>query len=71
MDQAGPVIDRDTYDVWKSHGKKRAWDRACEEVQRILNSHTVEPLPDDSLQALISIMKDDARRMGIDLPPLD
>jgi hypothetical protein len=31
----------------------------------------VEPLPDDSLQALMSIMKDDAQRMGIDLPPLD
>jgi hypothetical protein len=30
----------------------------------------VEPLPDDSLKALMSIMKDDARRMGIELPPL-
>ncbi len=28
--QAGSVIDRDTYDVWTSHGKKSAWDRACE-----------------------------------------
>jgi trimethylamine--corrinoid protein Co-methyltransferase len=71
LDQAGPVIDRDQYDVWMSLGKKSAWDRACEEVERILSSYTVEPLPDDSLKALKSITKDDARRMGIDLPPLD
>ena len=68
---AGAVIDRDTYDIWTSFGKKSAWDRACEEVERVTKSHTVEPLPDDSLKALMSIMKDDAQRMGIDLPPLD
>ena len=71
MDQAGSVIDRDTYDVWKSHGKKSSWDRACMEVEKIMNSYTVEPLTDDSLKALRSIMKDDAQRMGFDLPPLD
>jgi trimethylamine--corrinoid protein Co-methyltransferase len=69
--QAGSVIDRDTYDVWMSHGKKSAWDRACGEVDRVMSSYTVEPLPDDSLKALMSIMKHDAQRMGIDLPPLD
>ena len=71
LHQADAVIDRDTYDVWSSLGKKSAWDRACEEVKRIVSSYTVELLPDDSLQALMSIMQDDARRMGIDLPPLD
>ncbi len=71
MLQAGSVIDRDTYDVWKRHGKKSAWDRACGEVERIMSSYTVEPLPDDSLKALMGIMKDDAQRMGIDLPSLD
>jgi trimethylamine--corrinoid protein Co-methyltransferase len=71
MNQAGSVIDRDTYDVWKSHGKKSAWDRACEEVERIMSSYKTEPLPDDALKALLGIMKDDAQRMGIKLPPLD
>jgi trimethylamine--corrinoid protein Co-methyltransferase len=71
MDQAGSVIDRDTYDIWMSQGKKSAWDRACEEVERVMSSYTVEPLPDDSLKALMSIMKEDAQRMGFDLPPLD
>jgi trimethylamine--corrinoid protein Co-methyltransferase len=70
LGQAGPVIDRDTYDAWISHGKKSAWDRACAEVERIMSSYRVEPLPDDSLKALMSIMKDDAKRLGIDLPPL-
>ena len=27
LDMAGPVIDRDTYDFWKTQGKKSAWDR--------------------------------------------
>jgi trimethylamine--corrinoid protein Co-methyltransferase len=71
LDQAGPVIDRDTYDVWKGQGKRSAWDRACREVERVVDSHTVEPLPDDSLKALMRIVRNDARRMGVDLPSLD
>jgi trimethylamine--corrinoid protein Co-methyltransferase len=71
MHQAGSVIDRDTYDVWTSQGKKSAWDRACGEVERIMSSYKAEPLPDDSLKALMRIMKDDAQRMDIDLPALD
>jgi trimethylamine--corrinoid protein Co-methyltransferase len=71
MDQPGPAIDRDTYDVWKSQGKKSAWDRACGEVERITSSHKVDPLSDDSLKALTGIMKDDARRLDFDLPSMD
>ncbi len=67
----GPVVDRDNYDTWVLRGKKSAWDRARQEVERILGSHAVEPLPGDSLKALRTIMKDDARRMGIGLPPMD
>jgi len=70
LDQAGPVIDRDTYDAWKSQGKTSAWDRACSEVERILGSHSVEPLQDDQLKALRSVMEADARRLGVDLPEL-
>jgi len=70
LGQAGPVIDRDTYDAWMSQGKKSAWDRACEEVERIMSSYKVESLPDDSLKELKNVMKDDAKRLGIDLPPL-
>ena len=68
---AGPVVDRDAYENWVDLGKKSAWDRARLEVARILSSHTVDPLPDNLLKALMDVMKADARRMGIDLPPLD
>jgi trimethylamine--corrinoid protein Co-methyltransferase len=64
------VIDRDTYDVWTNQGKKSAWDRACEEVKKIIRSHTVEPLPDGSLKALMNIAEEDAQRLGIHLPPI-
>jgi trimethylamine--corrinoid protein Co-methyltransferase len=69
--RAGPVVDRDAYETWVNRGRKSAWDRARLEVARIMSSHTVEPLPDDPLNALMDVMKADARRMGIDLPPLD
>jgi trimethylamine:corrinoid methyltransferase-like protein len=65
------VVDRDVYETWVNRGKKSAWDRARLEVARIMSSHAVEPLPDDPLTALMDVMKADARRMGIDLPPLD
>jgi trimethylamine---corrinoid protein Co-methyltransferase len=68
---AGPVVDRDAYDTWVHRGKKSAWDRARLEVARILGSHTVEPLADDRLKALMDVVNADARRMGIDLPSLD
>jgi len=71
LDPPGPVIDRSSYDLWKDQGKQSAWDRACAEVERILGSHTVDPLPEDSLKELRRIMEDDARRNGITLPPLD
>jgi trimethylamine--corrinoid protein Co-methyltransferase len=68
---AGPVVDRDAYDTWVRRGKKSAWDRARLEVARILSSHTVEPLADDQIAALMDVVNADARRLGVDLPPLD
>ncbi|MCX6574756.1 MAG: hypothetical protein NTX99_12310, partial [Candidatus Aminicenantes bacterium] len=69
--RTGPVVDRDAYDTWVHRGRKSAWDRACQEVARILGSHTVEPLADDQLARLMEVVNADARRMGIKLPPLD
>jgi trimethylamine:corrinoid methyltransferase-like protein len=69
--RTGPVVDRDAYDTWALRGRKSAWDRACLEVARITSSHAVEPLADDQLTALMDVVNADARRLGIDLPPLD
>ncbi len=68
---AGPVVDREAYENWVLSGKKSAWDRARQEVARILSTHAVEPLPDERLTALMDVVNADARRMGIELPPLD
>jgi len=68
---AGPVVDRDAYENWVLGGKKSAWDRARQEVARILGTHAVEPLPDERLAALMEVVNADARRMGIELPPVD
>ena len=70
MITVGPTINRDTYDVWSSQGKKTAWDRACEEVVRILDSHTVESLPEDVVKELRGIIEDDAQRLNVELPSL-
>ena len=70
VNPAGPVVDRDVYENWVVSGKKSAWDRACLEVARILSSHTVAPLPDVALRALTEVMNADARRWGVELPPL-
>lgn len=70
MIQPGLAIDREAYDVWLNRGKMSAWDRACGEVERILSAHKTEPLPDDTFKALTTIMEDDARRLGFELPSL-
>ncbi len=68
---AGPVIDRDTYDVWVGSDKKSAFERAKDEVHAIIQSHKVEPLPDNVIQTLRSIIEKDARQLGLtQLPSL-
>lgn len=62
---AGSVVDRDTYDVWSARGQKSAWERACEEVDRILKTHTVQPLPEEVLRELRLMMERDAKKLGM------
>jgi trimethylamine--corrinoid protein Co-methyltransferase len=69
---SGPVIDRDTYDVWSGGGRKTAWDRAREEVRRILKGDQHEPLDPERTRSLHDIMKSDAQSCGLDkLPALE
>jgi len=71
MYDAGSVIDRDTYDIWRGQGRKDAWQKACDEVVRILDAHQVDALPDDKRKELTSIMENDARQLGASLPPIE
>ena len=68
----GKVIDRDTYEIWKSKGRKSTWERAKEGVDHLLRSHREEkPLPDDVRKELDAIAARDARSLGLEsLPPL-
>ncbi len=64
----GSVIDRDTYDVWSKQGNKSTWERAKDEVKRILKTHAVEPLPEKIMKDLRSVMERDAKSIGVSLP---
>ena len=65
----GDVIDRETYDVWASQGKKDAWARAKAEVQRILGTHEPDPLAEDIKANLNGIIQADAKSNGLDKLP--
>lgn len=68
----GPVIDRNTYDVWASHGRKNTWERSKEEVKKILKSHEVQPLSEDMTADLRILMEKDAKAQGMScLPGID
>ena len=66
---AGPVIDRDTYGVWSQAGRKNIWERAKDDVRRIIKSYEGEPLPHEVFQALTKMMEEDARNMGMSQLP--
>ena len=65
----GPVVDRDTYDVWVSEGRKDIWTRARSEVTRLLSGGADNPLDEERSSALIKIMEKDARACGLDKLP--
>ena len=46
------LMVRQTYDAWESEGSKTMGDRIREKIRRILETHTVPPLPDPVLQEL-------------------
>jgi trimethylamine--corrinoid protein Co-methyltransferase len=47
------LFDRGSHEAWEGEGKKSLGRRANEVVQRILETHTPEPLP-DSIQGKIA-----------------
>jgi len=63
------VIDRSTRTQFEAAGEKDAWERACDVVEKILESHEVRPLADDKRLELFRIIRSEARRHGCDLPP--
>jgi trimethylamine--corrinoid protein Co-methyltransferase len=66
------LIDRDSYDIWVSKGRKSITERAKEEVENLLEKNP-PPLPDNETQkALKEIMLSDAQRNSMpSLPEID
>ena len=51
------LIDRHNYDNWQAQGAKTLEQRAAERVQKILDTHKPEPLPEDIVQAVHAIVE--------------
>lgn len=63
------MIDRDTYDVWVSLGRKSMAERAAEEVKRLLGEPLSSLVDEDIRKELEKIMRSDARNSGLDILP--
>jgi len=63
------VIDRHERMTWVHLGRKTAFDRAKEQVERLLKESTPEPLPGDIARELDEIMLAEARKYGLDKLP--
>lgn len=63
------VIERGTLDEWRSKGKQDAAKRASEKVGALLKSHVPQPPARDVAARLEEIMKEEARKAGMDKLP--
>ncbi len=59
------IIDRRSRDVWKTAGATTAYERATQKAQWILENHKPEPLPDDVLAKIRSIVVETETEMGV------
>jgi trimethylamine--corrinoid protein Co-methyltransferase len=51
------LYDKGPYSLWEKNGKLTLEDKAAREVDRILETHTSEALPDDVQAAITAIVK--------------
>ncbi len=58
-------LDRRMRDEWEADGALSAYDRAVEKVCWILENHRPDPLPEDVLAKLRSIVVETEKEMGI------
>jgi len=59
------LIDRRARGAWESAGATTAYERATRKAQWILENHQPDPLPDDVLAAIRSIVVETEREMGV------
>ena len=64
--QSAPeLIDRRMRGSWEKQGATTAYERAMEKVRFILENHTPDPLGDDVLKTIRSIVEKTEKEMGI------
>ena len=59
------IIDRRSRDVWETAGATTAYERATKKAQWILENHKPEPLSDDVLAIVRSIVVETEKEMGV------
>jgi trimethylamine---corrinoid protein Co-methyltransferase len=69
IDFPGPTIDRANRSRWHAEGSRTLGERAHAEVERLVASYQPSSLPDDTKAELSRLMRDEARRWGMDALP--
>jgi trimethylamine--corrinoid protein Co-methyltransferase len=59
------IIDRRARDVWEAAGATTAYERAVKKAQWILENHKPEPLPDEVLATIRSIVVETEKELGV------
>lgn len=59
------LIDRRTREDWDAGGRTDLYQRASEEARYILENHKPEPLPEDVLAAMRSIVEEAEAELGV------
>jgi len=59
------IIDRRSRGAWEAAGATTAYERATRKARWILENHKPEPLPDDVLATIRSIVVETEREMGV------
>jgi trimethylamine--corrinoid protein Co-methyltransferase len=59
------LIDRQVREVWETLGNRDIHERAWDKANHILDTHQPEPLPDDVLAKIRSIVEESERELGV------
>ena len=59
------LIDRRIREDWEASGRTDIYQRATEEAQHILETHKPDPLPDDVLSTMRSIIEESEAELGV------
>ena len=60
------LIDRRTREDWEAGGRTDIYQRALEEARYILENHKPEPLPENVLATIRSIIEESEAELGVD-----